>query len=126
MSAPPSTGPLPIGAFVGQTQRSPADGAYAVLSSTPGSGRSLVAEGGSGITVANIVAMIYAGTPESAEVAAQAYRDALDGLRGQTPMGTAMCLATDNVTGPGFVPFAPDTGEAYCFTVSADFVLVQP
>lgn len=115
--------PLSAGAYL-LDQRSPADGAYAVLARAAG-GASLVAEAGE-VTTATIAAACYAGTQESAEIAAAALRTAFESLQGRPEAcgdtGVRVLVAS-NHQGPVYVDQGPDSGELYCFQVNADFVL---
>jgi len=116
--------PLSNGAYL-RSQRSPASGAYAVITRDSSSARQLVAEG-DGPSLARVGALCYAGTAELAEAAAVALATAWEGLRGiRQPCGTTGVdvYVSDNVAGPSAVPLPADSGEAFCFTVSADFVL---
>lgn len=119
--------PLSNGAYLRQ-QRSPDSGAYLVLARVPG-GQDLVAEQDPGaLDTARIAASIYAGTEEAAENAAAAYATAVQDLTGNPepcPGTGVRVLVSDNVTAPAYVPQPADTGEPYCFTVTADFVLAQ-
>ncbi len=124
---PAAPGPLANGAFL-RSQRSPAGGAYAVLNSAPprSGAQGVVAEDGT-VSVSRIIALIFGGTVEAAELAAVAYANAVRSLKGSPePMGTSgvVCLVTDNLLGPAFVP--TPTTEQWCFSVDADFVLYQP
>jgi molybdopterin biosynthesis enzyme len=115
--------PLPVGAYL-HTERSPADGGYAVISAGP----SLVAEDPA-IATARVTALVYAGTQEAAENAAVALGNAVRTLTGAPqPCGDTgvMILVHDNMTEPADMPVPPDGGEAWCQVLSADFVLYQP
>lgn len=119
--------PLSRGAYL-RSQRSPADGAYAVLARQPGA-PALVAEHDPGLDSARIVANFYAGTIPTAEAAAAAWGTAVQALTGvPAPCGDTgiQVLVSDTVTGPIYVPTPPDAGEQYCFQVSAVFTLYQP
>ena len=118
--------PLAMGAFL-RSQRSPASGAYAVLTSLPAQGAAAVAEDGAVSTV-RVGALVYAGTVEAAEAAAAAYTSAVESLTGKpAPMGDSgvVCLVSDNVEGPAYIEQPADSGEEHCFSVNADFVLYQ-
>lgn len=120
--------PLSRGAYL-RSQRSPADGAYAVLGTVPARGRlgGITAEDAR-VRAHRVAAVIYAGTLEAAETAAAAYAQAVLSLTGNpVPMGSSgvTCLVTDNLSGPVLVPTPPDAGEAYAFAVEADFLLYQ-
>lgn len=117
--------PLSGGAYLLQ-QRSPATGAYAVISRIAG-GASMVAEDDNPCT-ARISATVYHPDQVTAETAAAALASVWNDLNGcPEPCGTTgvTALVTDNQTGPVFVPTPPDSGEPYCFQVAADFVLRQ-
>jgi hypothetical protein len=120
-------GTLSRGAFLaGYGLRSPADGAYALLSrTTAGSLGSVVAES-SNPSLARIQAYVFAGTVEAAEAAAADLASAFHELRGNPePCGQTgvTVLCTDNVVEPNYVPQPADGGEQHCFQVAADFVL---
>lgn len=117
-------GPLARGAYLIQ-QRSPADGAYAVLSRQAGDAEPLVAEP-SLFDQARIMTVIRAGTVEAAEAAANAYVNAVKSLTGApvTCGDTGVIVrAHANLAGPQFVPQPADSGEQYAFLVAADFIL---
>ncbi len=122
-------GPLAMGAFL-RNQASPASGAYAVLAAAPprSGAQSVVAEDGR-ISMARIIALVYAGTTEAAELAAVAYANAVRELKGNpVQMGSTgvTCLVTDNLLGPAFQPTGPaGTAEQFCYSVDADFMLYQ-
>ncbi|MER7131255.1 hypothetical protein [Streptosporangium saharense] len=110
--------PLSRGAFR-QMPRSPADGAYAVLSRI-GRASDLVAE--DTIDSPRISASIYAGTDEAAELAAVAYCNALDALRGApSAMGDARCLVVEDIVGPLYVE---DSDQEHRYLVDASFFLI--
>jgi hypothetical protein len=117
---------LSRGAYL-QTQRSVADGAYAVVSRTSEGVTDVVAEG-SDAGVARIQCLVFAGTEDASEAAAKALRQAFEGLTG----APQKCGTTDvsimvafNHLGPFLVPWAPDGGETYCHQVNADFLLTE-
>lgn len=118
--------PLSRGAYLHE-QRSPADGAYAVITRTPEIPDSMVAEDGR-VAISRMQAYVYAGTEVAAEAAAAAMRTAFEGLSGAPEKcgdtGVTV-LATDNLLGPYLVPHYGESGEQYCFSVHADFILVQ-
>jgi hypothetical protein len=114
--------PLSRGASLLQ-QRSPADGAHALIDRQGGPAETLVA-GQSPFDLARIIAVIRAGTPEAVELAAKAYADAVRSLTGcPVPCGETgvFALTHDNLTGPQFVQQPADSGEQYSFQV--DFLL---
>ena len=114
--------PLTLGAFL-ETSRSPGTGAYALLSRVGRAG-DLVAE--ETVDSPRVSATILAGTLEAAEVAAVAYANAVDSLRGvRAPMGDVTCLVADNITGPLYVDLGRSTQEQYQFLVDADFYLIE-
>lgn len=114
--------PLPLGAFL-RDQRSPENGAYAVVSRSPeGAVRAPVAEDAA-FTTARMQVLVFAGTEESAEIAAKAVRAAFETLNGcpEPCGGTGVTVrVADNHNGPFYVP---GTTEPYCFQVGADFLL---
>lgn len=116
--------PLARGAYLIE-QRSPADGAYAVLLRTSEGIERVVAEDGR-IGVARMQFLIYAGTVVAAENAANAVRDLNETLSGAPQVcgdtGYRIMVA-DNHLGPFAIPPPPDNGEAYAFQVNADFLL---
>lgn len=116
--------PLARGAYL-REQRSPADGAYAVLTRTAEQPGGVVAEDGL-VSKARLIASVYAGTEDAAEAAAVAVRNEFEKLTGcPEPCGTTgvTVYVAANHTGPVLVPVAADSGEIYCFQVTADFVL---
>lgn len=118
-------GPLSQGAYLEQ-ERSPAYGAYAVIERQGGPVGGVVAEMNN-FDVPRITAAIRAGTIPAAEAAAAAYATSVRSLTGRPePCGDTgvTCLASDNVTGPQYVGQPADSGEQYCFTVTADFILL--
>lgn len=120
--------PLANGAYLLQ-QRSPADGAYAVITRSLAAGTPRpVAESDNPARV-RMSAQVYAGTVEAAENAAAALATTWDALQGcPEPCGKSshvLAVATDNLLGPMYMPTPADTGEPYQFMVSADFVLIQ-
>jgi hypothetical protein len=122
--------PLSRGAYLaGKQPRSPADGAYALLTrANAGSGRQVVAED-SNPSLSRITALVYAGTIESAEAAAVALSEAWHGLTGvPEPCGDTgvTILVAANHIDPAFVPTPATGGEQYCFLVSAEFMLLNP
>lgn len=121
-------GPVGRGAYL-RTQRSPADGAYLVISrALPGGSEAGVAEPSPSLGTARIIAQAYAGTEEAAEQAAAAYANAVAGCTGDPqPCGTTglWILSHDQLAGPAFIPAGPTTGEEYCFQVTAEFLLAD-
>lgn len=115
---------LARGAYL-REQRSPADGAYAVLTRTVEQPGGLVAEDGV-VSRARLIATVYAGTEEASEAAACAVRNEFEKLTGCPEQcgatGVTVFVAANHI-GPVFVPVAPDSGEIYAFQVTADFVL---
>jgi hypothetical protein len=120
--------PLGLGAYLaGAEPRSPADGAYALLSRGSPSRTGLVAED-TEPSVARITAEVRAGTIEAAEAAAVALGNAWNSLNGcPEPCGDTgvTVLVSDNVTEPSYQPTPASSGEPFCFTVAGDFVLMQ-
>lgn len=111
--------PIPLGAYRRSMRpRSPAQGAYMLLSQVGGS-PDLLAEGG--VNRARISASVYAGTEEAAEAAAYAYATAVEALSGSpVQMGpVARCLVADNIAGPLQV----DAPDEHLFLIDADFYL---
>jgi hypothetical protein len=129
MSRPDLKAPLPRGAFLlGKQPRSPAHGAYALLSREAGMDPGVVAEDSNPYRT-RLTAHVYAGTIEAAEHAAGALADAWLTLNGcPEPCGSTgvKILVADNVSGPGYVPMPGSGGEQHMFTVSATFVLLAP
>ena len=121
---PGNPGPLGHGAYlIGQTF--PSGGAFAVVSRQPAAEQQFIAED-STVDAAQVLAQIFGGTQQAAELAAAAYASAVRTLTGSPePMGDSgiTCLIADNVTGPLDVAVPPDQGELYAFHVTADFYL---
>lgn len=118
-------GPLPLGAYL-TAPRSPSSSAYAVISRQQGTQQRLVAEDTGELDCAQVLAEIFAGTQQAAELGAAAYAKAVRSLSGApVVMGDSgvTCLVTDNVTGPQDITVPPDQGEQYLFHVTADFYL---
>lgn len=114
--------PLPLGAFRTQS-RSPGQGAYVTLHRLDGTD-ALIAE--EAADQARIAGVVYAGTDEAAETAAVAYANALAALSGTpTPMGDAICLVVDDITGPLLVDNQAGDGEQWAYEVDADFFLIN-
>lgn len=106
-------------------QRSPADGAYAVISRQSEGVTYPVAEDSS-VCTARMQCVVYAGTAQAAELAADALLKQIERLTGcPERCGDAgvKVLVTDNRIGPFQIPAAADSGEIYAFQVNADFVL---
>lgn len=119
--------PLAGGAFLRQ-QRSPSDGAYAVVVRATGSSQ-VVAETDGGLCTAVVVFQTYSPSEETSETACAAIATAIEELTGlPQPCGTTgvRVLVHDKLTGPVFVPTPATTGEPYSFQVSAEFMLAQP
>lgn len=120
-------GVLPAGAHV-ERLRSPASGAYAVVERIQAEGSGgLFAEDDS-VTNARIAAYVYAGKRETAELAAAALATAESSLTGVPVVVEAAgqevkILVCADVVGPVFQDQPPDSGEQFCFTVTATFVL---
>ncbi|MEV4179940.1 hypothetical protein AB0J28_00655 [Streptosporangium canum] len=114
--------PIARGAFR-QHPRSPADGAYVLLSRI-GRGGDLVAE--ELVDSPRISASIYAGTDEAAEIAAVAYCNALAALTGAPAvMGDTQCLVAEDIVGPLLVDNHDSEREQYQYLVDATFVLIS-
>lgn len=118
--------PLARGAYL-REQRSPADGAYAVIMRTPeGAAASPVAEDGT-VCTARMQCIVYAGTEQAAENAAAALLAQIERLTGCPEMCGDMAvkvLVTDNRIGPFYVGYQTE-GENHAFQVNADFVLTE-
>lgn len=113
--------PLSQGAFLA-SQRSPADGAYAVLHRTTSNLTDLVAED-DGVTFARIIFTVRAGTELAAEEAASALADEIRRLRGcPEPMGDSgmTVMVSAYLTGPDFIA---GESEPYAYAVAADFIM---
>jgi hypothetical protein len=118
--------PLANGAFL-LPQRSPDSGAYAVLMRLASPRPDAVAEDADPLN-ARVGALVYHGDYELSELAAAALADAWNNLNGnpeRCPGTGVTILVADNVTLPLYVPQPPDTGETYCFQVTADFMLTS-
>jgi hypothetical protein len=118
--------PLAGGAFLRQ-QRSPADGAYAVLARAGGSS-DMVAEQDPNLCAAVIIAQIYSPAEDAAERAAAALMTEIEQLTGcPEPAGDSglTILVADKTLGPTFIPQPPDSGEPYCFQIQAEFTLAE-
>jgi hypothetical protein len=114
--------PLNAGAFT-LAQRSPAFGAYAVITRDPAAQVAGPFAEDSTIGGYRVAFDCYAGTVDKAEAAAAAVTDKLLALRGcPEPLADSglVVLVSDNVTGPVWVPQPPDSGETYCFTTAGD------
>jgi hypothetical protein len=114
--------PLNAGAFT-LAQRSPAFGAYAVITRDPAAQVAGPFAEDSTILGVRMAFDCYAGTIDKAEAAAAAVTDKLLALNGcPEPLAGSglLVLVSDNVTGPVWVPQPPDSGETYCFTTSGD------
>jgi hypothetical protein len=117
-------GPMSRGAYL-RSQRSPADGAYTVLATTP------ALEGGPAepapeLQLSRFTFRVFAGTEESAETAAAALATVVASLTGR-PVPCAdtgvWILAHDQLTGPAFAQAGPDSGEEFCFVVTCQLLL---
>lgn len=106
-----------------QHPRSPADGAYILLSRI-GRGGDLVAE--DIVDSPRISAGVFAGTDEAAEIAAVAYCNTLGGVRGAPAvMGDTRCLlVVDDIVGPLLVDNHDSDREQYQYLVDASFFIV--
>lgn len=113
--------PLDLGAFDTQI-RSPSRGAYLWVTRIDGAD-AMVAEGA--IDEARMAGVIYAATRKAAEAAAVAYANALAALSGtHTPMGDAVCLVVDDITGPQLIDDqAGSRGELVAYQMDATFYL---
>ncbi|MEV4287353.1 hypothetical protein AB0K40_17755 [Nonomuraea bangladeshensis] len=115
-------GRLDLGAFRTQI-RSPSRGAYLWVTRLDGTD-ALIAE--EAADQARIAGVVFAATNEAAEAAAVAYANALDAVRTRTPMGDAVCLVVDGITGPQMLDDqAGERGELYAYQVDADFFLIN-
>ena len=96
---PDSGAPICRGAYL-RTQRSPADGAYLVISrALPGGNEAGVAEVTPALGLARITAQAYAGTEEAAEEAAAAYARAVAACTG-VPRAVRHVRGVDPLTRP--------------------------
>lgn len=117
--------PLQLGAFLNRL-RSPGKGAYAYLTRVGGT-PALTAE--QPIDQARISAAIYAPTKEIASAAANAYASVLHTLSlggHRTPMGDAVCLVVDGISGPLLVDDTESNHEQVRYLADADFLLADP
>lgn len=116
-------GALDLGAFDAQI-RSPSRGAYLWLTRLDGTD-ALIAE--EAADQARMAGVVFAATVTAAEAAAVAYANALAALSGaRTPMGDAICLVVDGITGPQLLDDGAGThGELVAFQVDADFFLIN-
>jgi hypothetical protein len=117
--------PISNGAY-NREQRSPASGCYAVVVSATASASDVVGEPCDDLAACQVVAQVYGGTIGTAETAAVALATEVGKLAGNPVRcgGSGYrILAADKLTGPVHVPLAPDAGEAYCFQVTAEFIL---
>ena len=114
-------GALDLGAFDTQI-RSPSRGAYLWLTRIDGVD-ALVAE--EAIDEARMAGVVFAATRTAAENAAVAYANALAALSGvHTPMGDAVCLVVDDITGPQLIDDqAGAGGELVAYQVDGTFYL---
>jgi hypothetical protein len=114
------------GGFYLRQQRSPAAGQYGVLARSSIARPGPVAEDDGFFDQARISALFYGGTEETAEAAATAYASAVERLSGRpVPAGDSglTILASDNLSGPQYVPMPAEGGELFAFEVAADFLL---
>jgi hypothetical protein len=118
--------PLSRGAYLRQ-QASPADGAYATVHST-GKPGDAVAESDPGLSTVSAAFLVFAPVEETAENAAAALASEIELLTGMPQAAGSsgyMVLVADNLRGPVSVPQPADSGEPYCFQVTADFALAK-
>jgi hypothetical protein len=116
--------PLALGAFL-RMQRSPADGAYAVLARNAGA-PGAVAEPSPDLCTAGIVFQVYSPSETTAEAAAAALMSEIETLTGSPQAcgdSDVWALVHDQATGPVALPQPADGGEPYCFQLSAQFTL---
>jgi hypothetical protein len=116
--------PLSRGAYL-RTQRSPADGCYAVIARSGGSS-DMVAEQDSNLSAAVMLFTVYGGTAEAAEIAACALASEIEELTGlpqQCGSTGIRILVADKLNGPSLALTPPDSGELYAFNLSAEFTL---
>jgi hypothetical protein len=120
--------PISRGAYLA-AQRSPADGAYLVISrALPGGSEAPVAETLTEMGTARIIAQAFAGTPEAAESAATAYAKKVAELTGRPQRvggSDVWLLSHDSLSGPAFIAAGPTTGERFCFQVVAEFLIAD-
>lgn len=121
-------GVLAAGAHV-KRLRSPSYGAYAVVERIQAEGSDGVFAEDDSVTRARTITYVYSANRELAEQAAAAVATAYSSLTGapvvvETDAGqTVKILASADVVGPVFQEQPPDSGEEFCFTVTATFVL---
>jgi len=115
--------PLAVGCFLQPPVRSPAEGAWSLVSRIAGGG-GLVAEDGL-VTTARMQWDVYCDDEVAAERAAAAIARAVETLTGAPQAaGDGMAvLVHDNLAGPVYVPQPASTDEPYLFQVQADLVL---
>jgi hypothetical protein len=114
--------PLEQGCFLAPPPRSPASGAWALVSRV-GGGQPLVAED-TAVTTARMQWDVYCGDEVAGEAAATGIAAAVEDLNGSpVPAGTVRILVSDNLSGPVYVPQPADASEPYLFQVQADLVL---
>lgn len=114
------------GGFYLLQQRSPASGQYAVLARQSVATPDVVAENDGQLDQARISALFYGGSQETAEAAAGAFASAVQsfsGLPAACGDTGVLLLATDNLSGPMYVPMPAEGGEQFAFEVGADFLL---
>jgi len=118
-------GPVNLGAVIEEYSppRSPATGAFVILTQAPESVRSPVAEDDA-VTTCRIVHLVVSAKPATANSAAMALAAA---IRSVAPparsMGGMTCLTTGNVQGPVSVPGPGVDQWDYCQQVTADYTL---
>lgn len=125
-ASPASGGALAAGAFL-DPPRSPAAGAYALLSRQQTAIAQPCAEDNA-VCGARIQFDCYHATEELAELAAAGLATAIETLTGAPqPCGATgvSILCHDSLSGPVFVPPAPDAGEIFCFQIASDFLLAR-
>lgn len=113
--------PLPLGAHL-KRLRSPASGAYVLLTALPGDDDYLAG----GAYRARISGAVYGATKGDAAQAAVAYANALRRLyAGNTTVGSppyAVILVADAITGPFYLP----DGDEERYVVDVDLYLAPP
>jgi hypothetical protein len=121
-------GPISRGAYL-RLQRSPADGAYVVISrALPGGSEAPVGEPAEELGTARIIGQVYAGSQEMAENAATAYANAVAGCTGRPQrcgQTSTWILSHDNLAGPAYIAAGPTSGEQFCYQVVAEFLLAD-
>ena len=122
--------PLSRGAFLaGRQPRSPAHGAYALITRDPAARTSDVVCEDNNPSVARLTAHVFAGTIEAAETAAVALANAFQDLNGRPePCGSTgiTVMVADNFSDPSYIVMPGTGGEQHAFSTSADFMLLAP